>query len=162
MRFRDDPENLDRPPRCERPEPNPGDLKDATMGILLRHAEHTHDMHVRERLDSCGVPRAFGPFLMTVSKNEGSTQSEIAGKMNFTAATVSVTLQKMVDAGYISKASDDSDSRQVRIFLTEKGRAKAAEMHSIFRELETKLVEPLTEEERAELRRLLLKITERN
>ena len=162
MQFRDDHENLDRPHRYERTETQPKDLKDSPMGMLLRHAEHYHDMHVRERLDSCGIPKAFGPFLMTVSKNEGSTQSEIAGNMNFTAATVSVTLQKMVDAGFISKTVDDSDSRQVRIYLTEKGHSKAREMHSIFRELEEKLVEPLSEEERSELRRLLLKITLRN
>ncbi|MBQ6809699.1 MAG: MarR family transcriptional regulator [Clostridia bacterium] len=137
------------------------DLKDAPMGIILRHAEHTHDMHVRERLDSCGITKAFGPFLMTISKNEGSTQAEIADKMHFTAATVSVTLQKMLDSGYITKIADDSDSRQVRIYLTEKGKEKSQEMHSIFRELEEKLVEPLTEEEKTELRRLLLKITER-
>lgn len=160
MHYRDDRDRNERPHGCVDHEHR--DLKDAPMGILLRHAEHTHDLHVRERLDSGGVPKAFGPFLMTIEKNEGSTQAEIAGKMHFTAATVSVTLQKMVEAGYISKISDDSDSRQMRIFLTEKGRERAREMHSIFRELEEKLVEPLTEEEKAELRRLLLKITVRN
>lgn len=162
MHYRDDPEKCKRPPRYPKHEPEHGDLKDAPMSIILRHAEHTHDMHVRERIDSCGLPKSFGPFLMTISKNEGATQSEIAGKMHFTAATVSVTLQKMSDAGFITKTADDSDSRQVRIFLTEKGREKTQEMHSIFRELEGKLVEPLTEEEKAELRRLLLKITVRN
>ena len=135
------------------------DLSEAPMSIILRHAEHTHDMHVREKLDACGVPKAFGPFLMTISRNEGTTQSEIADKMNFTAATVSVTLQKMLDSGYIFKTTDNSDNRQVRIFLTEKGRQMSQEMHSIFKELEDKLVENLTDEEKTELRRLLLKIT---
>ena len=135
------------------------DLSEAPMSIILRHAEHTHDMHVREKLDACGVPKAFGPFLMTISRNEGATQSEIADNMNFTAATVSVTLQKMLDSGYIFKTTDNSDNRQVRIFLTEKGRQMSQEMHSIFKELEDKLVENLTDEEKTELRRLLLKIT---
>ncbi len=160
MRYRDDQDKNERPHGSG----NHGqrDLKDAPMGILLRHAEHTHDIHVRERLDAGGVPKAFGPFLMTIEQNEGVTQAEIAEKMHFAAATVSVTLQKMVDAGYISKISDDSDCRQMRIFLTEKGRDTAQEMHSIFRELEEQLVEPLTDDEKAELRRLLLKITVRN
>ena len=162
MHYRDDPEKCGTPHRYSRTEPEKRDLNDAPMSIILRHAEHIHDMHVRESLDSNGIPKAFGPFLMTIEKNEGLTQSEIASKMNFSAATVSVTIQKMVDAGYILRASDDSDSRQIRIFLTEKGKEKAREMHSIFRELECKLVEPLTEEERSELRRLLLKITVRN
>lgn len=162
MHYRDEPEKCERTQRCRKPDHEHGDLNEAPMGILLRHAEHSHDTHVRERIDAAGIPKAFGPFLMTVEKNEGSTQAEIAGKMHFTAATVSVTLQKMVDSGYISKVADDSDSRQMRIFLTEKGREKAREMHSIFCELEAKLVETLTEEEIAELRRLLLKITVRN
>ncbi len=153
----------DRPPRqCQNHEHTHRDLTEAPMGIILRHAEHTHDMHVRERLDTCGIPKAFGPFLMTIARNEGATQAEIADKMHFTAATVSVTLQKMVDSGYISKTADDSDCRQVRIFLTDKGREKSQEMRSIFKELEEKLVENLSEEERSELRRLLLKITIKN
>lgn len=138
-----------------------GNIQEAPLGILLRHAEHSHDMNVRERLDAAGVSRAFGPFLMTISHHEGVTQAEIASGMNFSAATVSVTLQKMTDAGLISKVSDNSDCRQFRIFLTEKGRAKAQEMHSIFRELEEELVSSLTEEEALELRRLLIKISER-
>lgn len=137
------------------------DLKDAPMGILLRHVEHTHDMRVRERLDACGITKSFGPFLMVISKNEGSTQAEIAGRLNFAAATVSVTIQKLLDSGYIIRVPDDSDCRQLRIFLTDKGRTKSEEMHSIFRELEEELVSPLHEEERAELRRLLLKISEK-
>ncbi|MBQ2881810.1 MAG: winged helix DNA-binding protein [Clostridia bacterium] len=153
----------DRPPRrCQNHEHTHRDLTEAPMGIILRHAEHTHDMHVRERLDTCGIPKAFGPFLMTIAKNEGSTQAEIADKMHFTAATVSVTLQKMLDSGYIFKTADDSDIRQVRIFLTDKGREKSQEMRLIFKELEEKLVENLTDEERSELRRLLLKITIKN
>ena len=137
------------------------DLKEAPMGILLKKVEHAHDMKVRERLDACGITKAFGPFLMTISKNEGATQSEIADRLNFTAATVSVTIQKLLDSEYITRVSDDSDCRQLRIYLTDKGRSKSEEMHKIFRELEEELVSPLTVEEREELRRLLLKISEK-
>lgn len=160
MQNRD--ENESQPQRYLKSEQIHRDLHEAPMGIVLRHAEHTHDMKVREKLDACGIPKAFGPFLMTIARNEGSTQSEIADKMHFTAATVSVTLQKMLDSGYIFKTADDSDSRQVRIFLTDKGREKSQEMRLIFKELEEKLVENLTDEERSELRRLLLKITIKN
>ena len=162
MSSKEESEKICRHPKFPKQEREHRDLNDAPMSIILRHAEHTHDMHVRERLDSCGVPKEFGPFLMTIARNEGSTQSEIADKMNFTAATVSVTLQKMLDSGYISKSVDETDSRQIRIFLTKKGRNKSEEMRSIFKELEEKLVEPLTDSEKSELRRLLLKITLQN
>lgn len=137
------------------------ELKDVPLGILLRRVEHYHDMRVRERLDSCGITKALGPFLMTISKNEGATQIEIAGKMHFTAATVSVTIQKLLDCGYITRIQDSTDSRQLRIFLTEEGKKKAGEMHKIFGEIENELVLPLTESEITELRRLLLKIIEK-
>lgn len=137
------------------------DLGRVPMGLLLRHAEHVHDMKVREKIDTCGIPRAFGPVLMAISKNEGLTQAEIAQKMNFAAATVSVTIQKMFDAGYITRAPDNTDNRQIRISLTDTGREKTEEMRRLFGFLEDELVKTLTEDEKKELRRLLIKITEK-
>ena len=83
---------------------------------------------------------------------------ELAEKMFFKPSSVSVTIQKMEDSGYILREPHESDARQFRIFLTESGKALADKIRRTFEQVEKETFETLTPEEITELRRILEKL----
>src|SRR4051812_40402748 len=66
-----------------------------------------------------------GPaVLLTALRDEdGLTLGEVAQRLHTTAATISRTARRMVEAGLLDRRRDDRDARLVRLHLTERGRA---------------------------------------
>lgn len=132
--------------------------EEASTGQLLQAVARGDRERMRRFAESIGMQRAFHPILLLLSRREGQTQGELAQALGLTAPTISVTLRRMEEAGFIQRRADEKDQRQLRIFPTE----KAAGMERLAREnqkrLDTVLTAALSAEEAAELRRLLLKI----
>ncbi len=63
------------------------------------------------------------------NENVTITAGDISRKMHVSTARVAVLLRKMSEKGLIEKSGDPKDARIVVVSLTEKGRAKAKEMH---------------------------------
>ena len=135
-------------------------LEDMPIGMLLSHAARTHMDRIRHSLESCGVQKTYGPILKELLINEGMTQIELAGNMRITAPSMSVNLQKMESAGLLTKKSDDTDMRQIRLYLTEKGKEAAEKADKEIALLDDELVNALSDGEQKELKRLLIKILE--
>jgi DNA-binding MarR family transcriptional regulator len=136
------------------------DLKfeDMLDGMLFAYIVRTHTDIIRRRLESYGIQKTYGPILKELSINEGMTQIELAGKMIITAPSMSVNLQKMENAGFLIRKSDDADMRQIRLYLTDKGKETAEKADREIALAEKKLIESLSTDEQQELKRLLLKI----
>jgi len=127
-------------------------------GMLLTHAARVHMERIKSSLESCGVQRTYGPILKELSINEGMTQRSLAGNMGITAPSMSVNLQKMESAGLLTRKSDEADMRQIRLYLTKKGKATAERADREIASANEALTESLSPTERAEFRRLLLKM----
>ena len=134
--------------------------EDMSIGLLINHAARTHMERIRSSLESYGVQRTYGPILKELSVSEGMTQKELAGNMRITAPSMSVNLQKMENTGLLTRKSDDTDMRQVRLHLTEKGKEIAERADKEIALAEKKLIEVLTDDEKVELKRLLIKLLE--
>lgn len=127
-------------------------------GLLISHVSRIHLAMIHNSLESYGVQRTYGPILKELSMSEGMTQKELAAEMRITAPSMSVNLQKMENAGFLIRKTDDSDMRQIRVYLTDKGRETAEKADREIVLSEEKLVEALTSDEKKELKRLLVKI----
>jgi DNA-binding MarR family transcriptional regulator len=115
---------------------------------------------IRYSLESYGVQKTYGPILKELSLSEGLTQKELAENMCITAPSMSINLQKMESAGFLIRKSDDTDMRQIRLYLTEKGKETAEKADREIALSEAKLTEALSVGEQQELKRLLIKILE--
>ncbi len=131
---------------------------DMPLGMMLNMVAHCHDNIIREELDAIGAPKAFGGILMHLSHHEGVKQSEIANKMNFSPPTVSVTVQKLEEGGYIERVPDEKDQRQFRIYLTDKGREMTGKISDTFSKCESVLAKGFTDQESVLIRFLLKKM----
>lgn len=117
--------------------------KSAIYGFELLKEENIH-------------PRQM-PLLIHLNKCEGCTQKELADKMQIKPSTLNVMIGRMEKNGYIEKKQDEKDSRKSRIFFTEKGRMISKKCKGRFKMIQKNLENYFTQEEQAELKRLLNK-----
>src|SRR5437870_8458970 len=73
-------------------------------------------------MDRIGMHRAQATLLCRLFDQNGMTQSEIADQLAVQGATVTNMLQRMEEAGLVTRRRDPEDNRLVRVYLTEKGR----------------------------------------
>lgn len=109
-------------------------------------------------MDQVGIHRGQGLLLCTVLKSEGLTQSELAEQLSVQGATITNMLQKLEEAGLVIRRRDEADNRLVRVYLTEAGRQKEAEVSRQLVLVEDSLLRGIGEADRAVLRRLIWQI----
>lgn len=126
-----------------------------TPMMQIIHLSKLFRDQLRRASEEAGIPCGYRAILMELSHLESATQYELARRTHLTAPTVSVTLQKMEHDGYITRTPDENDLRQMRVSLTEKGKAAEADNRARANALEQTLLAGLTDEERAQLSALL-------
>lgn len=97
---------------------------------------------------------------LLVDSPAGLTNAEIAEILDIRPSSVSATLSRLEDAGLIVREPSPSDKRAVIVRLSEKGRQMASHRNQGVTDLADQLFGCLTEDERAELQRLLDKLSD--
>ena len=92
--------------------------------IFLAHAIDKITHARKDSVDDHILTASQRSLIMVVGFNEGSTQLELAHLSHLKPPTVCIAMQKMEDLGYVIRKTDEKDMRQVRIYLTEKGRER--------------------------------------
>lgn len=96
---------------------------------------------------------AIGPY-------EARAMSETAASLKITTGTLTVAVDRLVRKGYVERHRDEKDRRVVRIRLTRKGKL-AFRMHAKFHTLLVRrLLDPLDDNEKKILMRLVQNIDE--
>lgn len=126
-----------------------------TPMMQIIHLSKLFRDQLRRASEDAGIPGGYRSILMELSHFESVTQYELAKRTHLTAPTVSVTLQKMEHDGYITRTPDENDLRQMRVALTDKGKAAEADNRARANALEQTLLAGLTEEEQQTLTALL-------
>ena len=106
-------------------------------------------------MDRIDMHRAQATLLCRLYVNNGMTQSEIADQLSVQGATVTNILQRMEEAGLVTRQRDMDDNRLVRVYLTDSGREKERAITEQFLHLERAVFEGISEPDRARLHRLL-------
>jgi len=126
-----------------------------TVVQLLNGFHHVFWQCMRSRAERSGLSSSYPPFLRTLSHRDGCTQRELAKATHLRAPTVSVTLQRMEQDGIVRRETDKNDARQTLVWLTEKGRDLNTQTIAQIKDLESRALEGLTEEDLGHLERIL-------
>jgi MarR family transcriptional regulator, organic hydroperoxide resistance regulator len=126
------------------------DLHSKTNKVLRTVAEVAMQRH--------GLHLGQDHLLAVLWKEDGRTPGEIAAAVNVSTPAVVKMSGRLVDAGLITRRRDDRDNRLVRLWLTGAGRALQAPVESERRDIEKKVMEDLTQEERKLLMSALAKV----
>ncbi len=105
-----------------------------------------------------GLAVSHGDIIFSLLNNEKLTMKEIAEKIEKDKSTVTALVNKLIKQGYVEKTKDTLDNRVVFVTLTEKGKSLEFMFNKISEELISKVYEGISENEKEELLKTLIKI----
>ena len=131
-----------------------------SIGPLLGQLCRLNHMRMHSLLESLGLYRGQPPVLRALWDQEGITHSELAQILHVKPSTVTNTIKRMEKAGFVERRDDPSDQRVSRVYLTDAGRQIRARVQAVWAEMDQEVFAGFSEEERALLRRLLVRVRE--
>jgi DNA-binding MarR family transcriptional regulator len=129
-----------------------------TMDFLLAKICHLHYVRAHALLESIGLYRGQPPLLHALWEQEGLSHTQLSERLQISPATTTKMVQRMEKAGFLQRRPDPSDERVSRVYLTEAGRGVRLQVQGVWDRMEAETFQGLSDEERAALRRFLLKI----
>ena len=93
-----------------------------------------------------------------LAAEEGVSQAQLAGALCLDASTVTKMLLRLERDGVVERRADAADARIQRVHLTPHGRTLVGPVLSVWRQLEERMTQGMSEAEILLLRRLLLQI----
>lgn len=118
----------------------------------------TEQFSAEAGLSGRGLSRGYRQILFHLSREDGVTQLRLVQLTRLKAPTVSVALVKMEEHGLVKRAADEKDLRQVRVYLTPKGRELDDLIRQKSRETEEMMLAGLSDSETEQLKSTLRKI----
>ncbi len=107
------------------------------------------------------ISGSYRHLIYHLAKQDGRTQLELAHLTHLKPPTVSLSLAKLEEGGYIRREANPFDLRQTRVYLTDKGRQIDDEARATFQSFEKEAISGLTDDECETLIALLKKVREK-
>jgi DNA-binding MarR family transcriptional regulator len=89
------------------------------FGFILHDVARLLRTTFDRRVKSLGLTRSQGWVLNHLFRNDGMTQSDIAGLLQVEKATLGRLLDRLEVKGWVRREADATDRRAKRVFLTE-------------------------------------------
>jgi DNA-binding MarR family transcriptional regulator len=117
------------------------------LAHLLRTLDRILKRSIDKRVEDTGVYRSQHRLLMTLGRSPGISQTELAERMEISAAAVTVSLKKLEKSGFISRQCDENDNRVNQVVITEKGKKAIDKSIQYFDEIEDAFFSDFTQQE---------------
>lgn len=115
---------------------------------LFIRSNKLHRAAFRKSALMYGMHRSQHKMLMFICRKDGGlAQKEIAEAMDVSPAAITVTLNKLENAGYVVRTMSEKDSRVNLITATDKAKAIAKESRMYFESIDRTLFKDFSEEE---------------
>lgn len=98
--------------------------REETIDHNIKSTWHAISRMYNQQASKQEITTSIGFVLLNISSKEGTPATKIAPLMGLEARSLTRVLKNMESKGLIYRQPDENDKRSVRIFLTEKGRAK--------------------------------------
>ncbi|MCD6135931.1 MarR family transcriptional regulator [Candidatus Bipolaricaulota bacterium] len=139
-------------------EENPNEMP---LAQLLANACRLATWRLRTYIERIGIHSGQGRVLVHLHGQDNVPQWRIAEAMNTSPAAITSILKRMERDGWIIRARDPNDQRTVRIRMSDKARALEENVQGTFMQIEEEISAIYTQEERQQLRHLLVKLSKR-
>ena len=136
------------------PIPEPDTTEDALMSLLMALGRQ-----LRQRQPGDEIDYSAFPILKLLSHQGPMRLSAVAHVLGLDASTVSRHARQLEDRGLLERTDDPEDRRASRVTVSTHGTDCLLKGYESRRELLTRSLEDLTEEERDTMRRLLHRVT---
>ena len=128
------------------------------LSKLYRQLNVSHRVVVQKYLDQYGLYIGQPRFLFVLEEQEGISQAVLSSILKVTKETVSVTLKRLEQSGYIRREVSQSDKRIKLLYLNEKGKELMPELRKNFNDINERMFSQLDKNEKEILESLYEKM----
>ena len=125
--------------------------------MLIRDVNKMCDDLIRSSTED-NLQDSFRNLLFHLNFNDGCTQLTLAKLSHLKAPTVSVTLQKMENEGYVIRRRNTSDLRQTFVFITEKGKEYNSRMYDTIKTIDSEIFSGIPDEDQKKVCEILSEV----
>lgn len=109
-----------------------GDLKlDNLLCFAIHSANHAITRAYKPLLEPLGLTYPQYLVMIVLREKDGQTVGSIGDRLFLESSTLTPLLKRLETAGLVRRERDPGDERQVRVFLTKKGKALQAELKNV-------------------------------
>jgi DNA-binding MarR family transcriptional regulator len=119
------------------------------IGFLISDVSRLLRRRFDEQARSIGVTRAQWRALTALSRQEGLNQGKLAELLEVEPISLCRMIDRLEEAGHVTRRRDPSDRRAWNIFLTEKSRPLLDRLHDISADVVGAALHGISEQERA-------------
>ena len=130
---------------------------DDQIGFLLRVAMQRHTAIFTQRMIE-GLTQTQFAALAKLLEVGPCSQNQLGRRIYLDAATIKGVVDRLAGRGFVTAVSDPKDRRRRAVTLTERGREVTQAAQLIAAEITTATLEPLSEDERKTVVKLLRKL----
>lgn len=134
------------------------------MGQLIRDiTEITRcgTQYRTENLTQMGLKSCHASYLMEICAHPGISQEKLAGRICINKSNVARQAAALEEGGFVTRIPCEADRRVMRLYPTEKALALLPQIQKILDTWSAYLTQDLSDDEQAQLARILAKMKER-
>jgi DNA-binding MarR family transcriptional regulator len=135
-------------------------LHDERITHLIKTAFRCTSASLQRRLKQHDVLYGHWTFLRILWQTDGVTQRQLSEQAGVTEPSTVTALQAMEKKGYVSRRKIDGNKKQIRVFLTPRGRALRALIVPCAQEVNEIVMSGIPAEDLTVTRRTLLAVIE--
>ncbi len=125
---------------------------------LIRRAHQLSVALFTEEASDFGMTPVQFAILNALIDEPGQDQVSLAARVAFDAATSGSVIGRLEAKGWVRREADGQDRRRKRLWITPEGQAAAMQMKRAASRTQARLTSPLSQAEREQLTRLLVKL----
>ncbi|BBL78513.1 hypothetical protein RxyAA322_03670 [Rubrobacter xylanophilus] len=133
-------------------------MKPRGTGHLLARVCREYRSRVGGLLLGLGLHPGQEMVLLELLREDGLRGGELARRLRVEPPTVTRTVRRLEGCGLVNRRPDPEDARCFRVFLTPEGRSLRDPVTRCWERAESDAFAGLSDQERAELHRLLLRV----
>ncbi|MEP7099800.1 MAG: MarR family transcriptional regulator [Burkholderiales bacterium] len=149
-------------PHSEHPKADPGTLDQSRLTHLVGYAASRAAITMKrvfaKNFEPLDLKVVEFSILMLVAANPHVNQKQIGEALDISAPNMAVTLDRLVERGWVERVRSTKDRRAMHIHLTSSGRGLVERAEKIAATMEGPALRALSSAERALLIELLLKV----
>jgi len=114
----------------------------------------------KNKMAELGLHQSHHSVLITLYKNEGISQESLSKLLKVDKATITRSIKKLVEDGFIERKQDVNDKRSYLLFVTKKGRDIEPSILDMFKEWNDIALEGFNDEEVEQAVQLMERISQ--
>jgi DNA-binding MarR family transcriptional regulator len=130
----------------------------ASTSFLLKRLGFTAKERGTKAYEEVGLHPYHYAILLALDEGSHETQGSIADALGYDRGQLVGLLDELEERGLIERRRDPDDRRRHVVEMTTDGKRTLRRLRAVARELEDEFLEPLSDNEREQLHKLLLKL----